>query len=171
MKRNKRPASRQPKRKLEPLPKVEKRRKLSRREVMGLAKFYLGAASILGVGGWYFAGKVMAGIDEADLSKIGNGTPAIVQIHDPQCSSCRALQRQTRLALEEFSDGSFEYLVANIATPEGRDFADRHGVGHVTLLLMDGRGRVRNVIQGQRSREALVPVFKAHKEVSNISGS
>ncbi|MEM7213577.1 MAG: hypothetical protein AAF479_17120, partial [Pseudomonadota bacterium] len=57
---------------------------------------------------------------------------------------------------------TYEYLVANIATPEGRAFADKHGVGHVTLLLLDGRGRVRDVIQGQRTWDALVPSFKAH---------
>jgi len=83
-------------------------KKMSRRELLGMAKFYGAGAAIVGLGGWYFAGKVMAGIHETDLSRLGNGIPAIVQVHDPQCPSCRALQRQTRLALEEFDDGTFE---------------------------------------------------------------
>lgn len=136
-----------------------------------MLKFYGAGAAIVGIGGWYFAGRVMAGIDEADLSKLGNGRPAIVQIHDPQCPSCRALQRQARLALEAFAEDDFEYLVANIATPEGRAFADRHGVGHVTLMLFDHRGRVRDVIQGQRTSEALVPAFKRLQQQSKASGT
>ena len=144
---------------------------MSRRDLLGMMKFYGSAAAIVGVGGWYFAGKVMAGIDEADLSKLGNGRPAIVQIHDPQCTSCRALQRQTRLALDTFEDGSFEYLVANIATPEGRAFADGHGVGHVTLMLFDQNGRVHDIIRGQRTRDALVPAFERLLRQSRATGS
>lgn len=104
----------------------------------------------------------MAGIHETDLSRLGNGIPAIVQVHDPQCPSCRALQRQTRLALEEFEDGTFEYVVANLDSPEGRAFANRYQAGKVTLILFDGRGKMRNVIHGQRTKGALVDAFNLH---------
>ena len=36
---------------------------------------------------------VEATIREGDLSQIGNGTPTVVQIHDPQCPRCVALVR------------------------------------------------------------------------------
>ena len=142
-------------------------KKMSRRELLGMAKFYGAGAAIVGLGGWYFAGKVMAGIHETDLSRLGNGIPAIVQVHDPQCPSCRALQRQTRLALEEFDDGTFEYVIANLDSPEGRAFADQYQAGRVTLILFDGRGKMRNVIQGQRTKGALVDAFNIHLRRSN----
>ena len=145
-----------------PAPKPKARSGISRRQALGMFKVYGTAAAIVGLGGWYFAGKVMAGIDEADLSKLGNGLPAIVQVHDPECPDCRSLQRQTRLALEEFDDGTYEYLVANLKSPEGRAFANRHQAGRVTLILFDGRGRARNVIQGRRTRDALVEAFGRH---------
>ena len=145
-----------------PTPKRKSSKGISRREALGMFKVYGTAAAIVGLGGWYFAGKVMAGIDEADLSRLGNGIPAIVQVHDPECPDCRSLQRQTRLALEEFDDGSFEYLVANLKSPEGQAFANRHQAGRVTLILFDGKGRARNVIQGRRTKDALVEVFNRH---------
>lgn len=36
---------------------------------------------------------------EHDLTGVGNGTASVVQIHDPQCQLCLALQKQTRQAL------------------------------------------------------------------------
>ncbi|MEM9062824.1 MAG: thioredoxin family protein [Pseudomonadota bacterium] len=135
---------------------------MSRREALGLAKFLGVGALVLGGGGWYFTSKVMAGMREGDLSKIGDGMPAIVQVHDPQCPDCRALQRAARQALDEIDTSQVHYLVASLDTPQGRQLAQENGVGRVTLLLFDGKGRVRGVIQGRRSKEALLDAFNQH---------
>jgi hypothetical protein len=55
--------------------------------------------------------------------------------------------------------GSIQFLVANIRSPEGRQFATAHGVGHVTLLLFDGSGRRREVLVGERTSEHLLEIF------------
>ena len=121
----------------------------------------LGVAAVGGVG-WYLVQEVRATIREKDLSQIGNGIPAVVQIHDPQCSRCLALQRETRKALSEFDDGALQYLVANIRTAEGKQLADAHGVRHVTLLLFDAEGRKRDVLVGPSTSDYLTHVFRRH---------
>ena len=99
---------------------------------------------------------------EHDLSLIGNGIPAVVQIHDPQCQRCVALQRETRDALCEFDESELQFLVANIRSEEGRALAAAHGVGHVTLLLFDASGQRRAVLAGSNESEYLAAAFRRH---------
>ena len=122
-----------------------------------------GVLAALGVtGGWYAVKDVQATMREHDLSQIGNGVPTIVQIHDPQCSRCVALQRETREALCEFEGGELQYLVANITSADGRDLASTHGVSNVTLLFFDGDGVRRNVLTGNYGSEELLVAFRSH---------
>ena len=134
--------------------------KMSRREMLSLAKFGAVGTAILGAGGFYFATRISTAMAEEDMTRLGNGVPTVVQVHDPSCSQCIALQRQVRQAMDTFDAERLQYVVANIHTPEGRAFADQHGVGHVTLVLLDGRGRVRDVITGVRTSDALLERFR-----------
>lgn len=113
-------------------------------------------------GGWYLVDEVTATIAEQDLSRVGNGKPTVVQIHDPQCNQCLALQSETRSALKTIDDGKLQYVVANIRTDEGRAFAAANRVGHVTLLLFDADGKRRNVLTGHRSSAMLAAAFRSH---------
>ena len=97
-----------------------------------------------------------------DLTRIGNGTPTIVQIHDPQCSQCLALQREAWDALCDFEETEQQFLVANIRGDDGARLARRHGVGHVTLLLFDADGRHRSIMTGRQDSERLRDVFRRH---------
>ena len=138
----------------------------NRRQLLVRARNW-GAIGILAAGvGWYMIDDVTATIAEHDLSRIGNGSPAIVQIHDPQCSRCRSLQRETRRALSTMDDGALQYLVANIRTSKGSDFASSHRVGHVTLLLFDAKGKRRSIVRGNRDSKTLATIFRSHLEVS-----
>ena len=132
----------------------------SRRDV--LRKFRNGgiAVAVLGGGGWLAVRDVQATIQEHDLSRIGNGVPTVVQIHDPNCGLCIALQKETRAAIEEFDDGEIQFLVANIRDARGRKLASEHGVGHVTLLLFDGKGKRREIMRGSNDRAVLEPAFR-----------
>ncbi|MEO1493905.1 MAG: hypothetical protein AAFV19_17265 [Pseudomonadota bacterium] len=139
---------------------------MTRRDWLAWAKFGALGAAVVGGGGWYMVSSVQAHIRETDLTKIGNGVPTIVQVHDPACPDCRALQNAAREALENFEDGEVQYLVAELASPEGRTLAQTHGVGRVTLLLFDRRGRVREVLQGRRSPEVLTSEFQRLLRIS-----
>ncbi|NIA70818.1 hypothetical protein HBA54_19645 [Pelagibius litoralis] len=137
-----------------------KKRVRSRRDFLQSIGYGVVGVGIVGGGGWYLATSVHAGIVEQDLSRIGNGMPTVVQIHDPQCSQCRALQREARDALSQLDAGEIQYLVANIRQPEGQALATAHSVGHVTLLLFDGSGRRRGVLAGPNTSEILLSEFR-----------
>ena len=132
----------------------------SRRDFLKKFAFYAFGAGLAGGGGWYIVSDVQAGIAEQDLSLLGNGIPTVVQIHDPQCPRCRALQRETRKAVSQFEDGTIQYLVADIRQSKGRRLAAEHGVGHITLLLFDGSGRRRSILAGERRSNVLVREFR-----------
>lgn len=142
-----------------PVRKVAKQ-KPTRRDMIRSTAMLAGIGAIFFGGIGYVATGVYADIVEQDLSKLGNGMPTIVQIHDPQCPRCRALQRETRDALAEFPDGQLQYLVANIRNGDGKRFADKHGVGHVTLILFDGKGTLRKTLVGERASGALISEFR-----------
>lgn len=108
----------------------------------------------------YFYNAYQTDLAERDLSKIGRGKPTIVQIHDPNCVMCTALQKATRSALSNFQEDDLQYLVANIRTGTGSQFANRYNVPHVTLLLFDKRGKLQNVLQGTRNSGELTSIFK-----------
>ena len=77
-------------------PSQPQRRTLMRALTVGA----IAAPFVLG-GGYLFATAVQTTISEADLTKIGQGLPAVVQIHDPGCALCRRLQKQTRDVLSD----------------------------------------------------------------------
>lgn len=116
-----------------------------------------------GVGAYLYQA-YLADIEERNLTKIGRGTPTIVQIHDPNCTLCAALQKATRSALSNFDEGVLDYRVANVKTQDGSQFAARYNAQHVTLLLFDKRGRLQNTLQGVRQEEELVMLFTALAE-------
>lgn len=122
--------------------------KKDRREVLTTLGLYGVGLAVLGGGGTAFARDFMRNLDEQDLTRIGQGTPTIVQIHDPSCGLCRSLQRETRQALKTFDKADVTYLVANITSAEGAAFAQSRGLGHVTLVLMDGAGTQLHTIHG-----------------------
>ena len=129
-----------------------------------LRKIQTGAVATLVGGGvsWYLIDTVRATIREQDLSRIGNGVPTVVQIHDPQCPRCVELQREARDALCGFDETELQFLVANIRSAEGRELAAAHGVGHVTLLLFDASGKRRAVLAGPNDSAYLTGAFRRH---------
>ena len=161
MKKQRKTASRKSKRtKSDTSPEVDQPRrsflKLARNGGIGLA--------VIGGVSFFSVRAVRATMAEQDLTRVGNGRPSIVQIHDPQCPLCTALQRVARKALRNFDEGDVTYLVADIRTQEGSAFAARYGVPHVTLLLFDGRGTLVRTLNGPQERDYLTQVFTDHLE-------
>lgn len=148
-------------------PKVQEvKTPLSRRDVMKIMRNGgLGLAAIGGAGYWA-SGSFRAYAAEHDLTRVGQGSPVVVQIHDPQCPTCTALQKQTRAALETFEECGLVYLVADIKTSEGAAFAARFGVPHVTLLFFNGEGERLRTVNGMHSRAQLEPMFAQLKEAT-----
>lgn len=82
-----------------------------------------------------------------DLSVIGNGTPTVVQIHDPNCQLCRQLQSNLSSVQSDFVP-EIQFKIANIASVKGREFARQQNVQHVTLLFFNKSGKREYVQQG-----------------------
>ena len=124
-KQRKKPQSKRAPKQADPAVEAETARSESRRKFLRLARNTAIALPVL-VGATVFSVQsVQATICEADLTKIGKGKPSVVQVHDPNCSLCQQLQRQTRKALKSFDDEAVTFLVADINTAEGGAFAAR----------------------------------------------
>ena len=104
-----------------------------------------------------------------NLTDIGEGKPVVVQIHDPSCQLCLQLRKNASAAVDRL-DGQILFRVADITTPQGRALQQRHDVENVTLLLFDGGGKLRNVLQGVKSDDLLHKTFAAHIERWGASG-
>ncbi len=115
--------------------------------------------AVVGGAGAYFYGAYQKDLEERDLTKIGRGKPAVVQIHDPGCQLCATLQSETRKAVSNFEAEEVNFLVANVRTQKGREFANKYNVPHVTLLLFNKRGKLENILQGVRREEELTNII------------
>lgn len=116
----------------------------------------LGGAGYVGHG-WYQDYTL-----EHDLTRIGQGKPVVVQVHDPTCTICTALQGETRAALRDFGECDMLYLIADIKQEAGFAFQAKHNVPHVTLVLFDGAGEVQQVLSGMRDSAELKTIFAGH---------
>ncbi|MEP1768709.1 MAG: hypothetical protein ABJJ53_18980 [Sulfitobacter sp.] len=134
-------------------------REWTRRRVLNWAGVgVLGAAGVAAGGAWAVS-SFNRSVDERDLTKIGQGVPAVVQIHDPSCPLCNALQRETRKALAGMKDGAPVYIIADLTQTEGAVFAQHNNVQHVTLMLFDAQGNRVDTLTGTRTRKELSERF------------
>ena len=140
--------------------KPESTKPINRRKFLGLSRNSAVAVLAVGGAGFFVVRHVQGAMHEHDLSRVGNGRPTVVQIHDPQCSQCLALQRQTRRALDSFDSDEIDYVIANIRSAEGRAFASRYAAAHVTLLLFDSDGEHKGTLRGQRRSSELANAFR-----------
>ena len=98
-----------------------------------------------------------------DLSLVGTGVPAVVQVHDVTCPVCRELRSNVNRIDNEFSDDELLIRIADISTTEGNTFARRYTTARrVTLLFIDGDGDLVDVQTGVQSEDALRRAFRQH---------
>lgn len=98
-----------------------------------------------------------------DLSAIGKGVPAVVQVHDTTCPICTELRRTVGGIQGEFSDEDLLIRVADVHTEEGLAFAARYTAERrVTLLYLDGNGELVTIQSGARDADALRRDFRLH---------
>ena len=100
---------------------VAARRPISRRKMLGL----LLGVPLVGVAGVGVHRHDVKKRALHDLSVLGNGSPAIVQIHDPSCRLCRRLMANTKKALGDRDD--ITYRIADVTKTKGREFQERYG--------------------------------------------
>ena len=112
-------------------------------------KFLERAAVVAGVmvvsGGGYAAYRVHYN-NTYNLSIIGNGSPTVVQIHDPGCDACKLLKSNVESVKREFED--IQFRVVTIGSSEGARFARKHRAKKTTLLIFDGGGKLIDKMEG-----------------------
>ncbi|SEF92378.1 hypothetical protein [Nitrosomonas ureae] len=89
-----------------------------------------------------------------DLSVIGQGTNAIVLVHDGnilQSTDTMAAMNAVRDDFEEY----IAFIVADINTPEGKRFADSHGFGPAALAFFAANGDRLQVLYSEQTSESL----------------
>lgn len=136
------------------------RRKRQRRELLRMAIAMLIVVPL--IGGALAAFKSNYDVTH-DLSVIGKGVPTVVQIHDPGCQLCQQLRRNASAATSEMGNRLL-FRIADVTTSEGRRLQRQHQVPHVTLLLFDGTGKLRKVLNGVKGEELLKHTFTQHVE-------
>ncbi|MFP4642807.1 MAG: thioredoxin family protein [Spirochaetales bacterium] len=126
--------------------------------------FWVVAVVILGAGG--IGGFLYADHQRSeavrDLSAIGNGTPAVVQVHDPTCPVCTELRDSVRAVEDRFEQSELLIRVADITTEEGLAFANEYQSQSITLVFLDGDGNRVTSVSGQRSPDQVRDLFERH---------
>lgn len=135
---------------------------VTRRSFLKSIPYVVGGGVVLSGIGYLGVSAVRADLAEQDLDIVGSGKPVIVQIHNPSCPICVALQKETRAALNMLEGEELAYRVASITSTTGSDFANRHGATHATLLFFDSSGQIRQRVHGETDREILYLEFMAH---------
>lgn len=96
-----------------------------------------------------------------DLSRIGQGRPAIVLIHNKEAVYSLELMTLLNRVRPDYED-RVEFLAVDSATESGRRFAGQYGVDDSLALLLDGKGMRLAVIDGVRDETALRAAIDRH---------
>ena len=81
----------------------------------------------------------------ADLTLVANGRPAIVLAYENFSPQGGAALNQLRKVRDEF-DARMEFVIADLGTPQGRNFANRHELVDGLAVFMSETGEVIKVI-------------------------
>lgn len=131
----------------------------SKKQKQTLALFYLVLVLMIGaLVAWIIYEQPSS--SEMDLSRIGKGTPAVVQVHDPGCPSCRKLRSAIEAIKPGFDSNDVIFLVADLTTDEGRWFAQYHEVRKVTLVFFNEKGDRVATLSGEDNPQTLKDAIK-----------
>jgi len=89
-----------------------------------------------------------------DTSIIGQGTPVLLLVHDDnilQSGETMAVMNKIR---NEYA-GRLEFVVADINTPDGRAFVQRHGLMPVALVFFAADGRNLQTLYSAQTVDSL----------------
>lgn len=82
-----------------------------------------------------------------NLSKIGQGLPAVVLTHDKNSVGSMEVMVLLNKVRADYA-GKVDFLAVDIDTREGQAFSRQQGVGGVMLVLFDPDGARRSVLNG-----------------------
>ncbi len=106
--------------------------------VPGWAKVLITVVVIVGAGALIFT-QLPRGVFPTDLSRIGQGTPALVVARDIGFIAGAEVMDLLNSMRPEFSD-RVEFLAVNLGNPQVHGFVRQHGMQDGTVVLFSGNG-------------------------------
>jgi len=89
-----------------------------------------------------------------DLSSIGQGKPSLVLAYENFSPTGGAALEQLRKVRGDY-DSQIDFIVADVGTPQGRNFTNRHRLVDGQAILLDGQGRPLDAWDVPDNSEAL----------------
>jgi hypothetical protein len=89
-----------------------------------------------------------------DLSRVGQGIPALVMLREVHVMGGDLVMEQMLHIHPEFQD-SVEFLVVHTGPPDGQAFAANHNISDGSLVLFDANGEVLGRSARPESADAL----------------
>ena len=100
------------------------------------------------------------GAFSTDLSRIGQGTPALVIARDINYVSGGEVMELINGMRPEYG-AQVEFLVAHLGRPDGREFARRHGAGDGTVVLFAGDGSRLSTLHAPETEDEVRRLLEA----------
>lgn len=98
-----------------------------------------------------------------DLTAVGRGTPAVVQVHDINCPVCNELRATVDSISSDYDSEGLLIRVADVHSEAGLAFAARYtDARRATLLFIDGGGELVDVRSGHHDADTLRALFDRH---------
>ena len=95
-----------------------------------------------------------------DLSRIGQGTPAIVVARDISFVAGYEVMDLLGQMRPEYAE-RVEFLAVNLGNPEGRQFAQRHGMRDGSVVLFSGDGTRVGAVHTPRTEREVRELLQA----------
>jgi hypothetical protein len=95
-----------------------------------------------------------------DLSRIGNGRPAVVLAHDAHYTAGMAVMEMLHPIRREHAD-RVDFLVAHLGMADAQAFAREHGVGDGSVLLFRGDGQRVAVLRPENETDLRLAIATA----------
>lgn len=143
--------------------------KASRARQRRRRKVWLSALVVVAAGGGTLFALNQRDGDIYDLSAVGNGTPAVVQVHDVTCPICTELRAQIETIQDEYDEGQLVIRIADVRDDAAVQFAAQYTTARrATLLFFDGDGTLVGTTSGAQSVAALRRAFDSHASGASI---
>lgn len=97
-----------------------------------------------------------------NLTTIGQGLPAVVQVYDDNSVRSHELMEAFNKIRDDF-DGRVEFLLADLSLPAGQRFAQQYNAQAMTIVFFAADGTVLHTLSAPQKpaqlRDAIVQVF------------
>ncbi len=120
-----------------------------------LLRWTVGLAITL-IATWFIFGLLPKAGFSTDLQQIGSGKPVAVLTHESAHPTSMIMMERVETIHNQVPQG-FEFLVASLGEPRGREFTDKHDAGTPGILIFfDADGTPRQRLHAPASTDEII---------------